>query len=102
MAGKGSKRRPGKGYEDNWDRIFRKEKNMITIYGKSRCSFCTQAKNLCEQKGLDYEYKMLDADYTSEEFFETFPGARTFPQIIYHGEKICGYAGLIELLTNEE
>ena len=75
---------------------------MITIYGKSRCSFCTQAKNLCEQKGLEYEYKMLDADYTSDEFFETFPGARTFPQIIYHGEKIGGYAGLIELLTNEE
>ena len=102
MAGKGSKRRPGKGYEDNWDRIFRKEKNMITIYGKSRCSFCTQAKNLCEQKGLDYEYKMLDADYTSDEFFETFPGARTFPQIIMSGEKIGGYAGLVELLTNEE
>lgn len=101
MAGKGSKRRPGKGYEDNWDKIF-KRKDMITIYGKTRCSFCTQAKNLCEQKGLDYEYKMLDADYTSEEFFETFPGARTFPQIIYHGEKIGGYAGLIELLTNEE
>ena len=102
MAGKGSKRRPGKGYEDNWDRIFRKEKNMITIYGMSICSFCTQAKNLCEQKGLDYEYKMLDADYTSDEFFETFPGARTFPQIIMNGEKIGGYAGLVELLTNEE
>lgn len=102
MAGKGSKRRPGKGYEDNRDRIFKKDNNMITIYGKSRCSFCTQAKNLCEQKGLEYEYKMLDADYTSDEFFETFPGARTFPQIIYHGEKIGGYAGLIELLTNEE
>lgn len=24
--GKGSKRRPGKGYEDNWDRIFGKKK----------------------------------------------------------------------------
>ena len=49
MVGKGSKRRPGKGYEDNWDKIF-KRKDMITIYGKTRCSFCTQAKNLCEQK----------------------------------------------------
>ena len=101
---KGSKRRPEKTvglYRDNWDKIF-KRKDMITIYGKTRCSFCTQAKNLCEQKGLDYEYKLLDADYTSEEFFELFPGARTFPQIIMNEEKIGGYAGLVELITNEE
>ena len=75
---------------------------MIEIYGKPRCPFCDRAKALCEQKGLDYEYKLLDADYTSEEFFELFPGARTFPQIIMNEEKIGGYAGLVELLTNEE
>ena len=45
---------------------------------------------------------MIDADYTSDECFATFPGARTFPQIIMNGEKIGGYAGLVELLTNEE
>ena len=102
-GGKGSKRRKSneKAYAENWDKIFKRNK-MITIYGKPRCPFCDRAKALCEQKGLDYEYKMLDADYTSDEFFETFPGARTFPQIIMNGEKIGGYAGLVELLTNEE
>ncbi len=99
--GKGSKRRPGTGYSDNWDKIFKKEKDMVTIYGKTRCTFCTQAKQLCEVKGLEYEYKLLDADFTSEEFFELFPGARTFPQIIFNEEKIGGYSGLVELLTNE-
>jgi len=61
-----------------------------------------KSKKLCEQRGLEYEYKLLDADFTSEEFFEKFPGARTFPQIIMNGEKIGGFSGLIEMVTNEE
>ena len=96
VAGKGSKRRPGKGYADGWDRIF-KRKDMITIYGKPRCPFCDRAKALCEQKGLDYEYKMLDADYTAEELFEKDPNAKTFPQIFINDEPIGGYTDLEKL-----
>ena len=33
--------------------------------------------------------------------FENFPGARTFPQIIFNGQKIGGYTALVEMLTNE-
>lgn len=93
---KGSNRRPGKGYEENWDKIFRKKK-MITIYGKPRCTFCDAAKRLCEQKGLDYEYKMLDADFTAEELFEKVPNARTFPQIFIDGDSIGGFQELQKL-----
>ena len=70
---------------------------MITIYGKPRCTFCDSAKRLCEQKGLDYEYKMLDADYTAEELFEKVPNARTFPQIFIDGESIGGFQELQKL-----
>jgi glutaredoxin 3 len=70
---------------------------MITIYGKPRCTFCDSAKRLCEQKGLDYEYKMLDADYTAEELFEKVPNARTFPQIFIDGESIGGFQELKKL-----
>ena len=69
---------------------------MIQIYGKTRCTFCTQAKRLCETKGLEYEYKLLDADFTSEEFFKIFPNAKTFPQIMIDGEPIGGYTNLVE------
>ena len=93
---KGSKRRPGKGYEDNWDKIF-KRKDMITIYGKPRCPFCDRAKALCEQKGLEYEYKMLDADYSAEELFEKVPNAKTFPQIFVNDESIGGFTDLEKL-----
>ena len=34
---------------------------------------------------------MLARDYTREDFFEKFPNAKTFPQIILNGEKIGGY-----------
>tara|TARA_B100000519_G_C14043645_1_gene343922 strand:+ start:81 stop:401 length:321 start_codon:yes stop_codon:yes gene_type:complete len=99
VVGKGSKRRPEKKvglYSDNWDKIFNKEKTMIEIYGKTRCTFCTQAKMLCEQKGLEYTYKLLDADFTQEEFFEKFPNAKTFPQIIIEDVCIGGYQNLVE------
>ena len=39
---------------------------------------------------------MLDEDFTREELFEIFPGARTFPQIKIDGENIGGYQQLEE------
>ena len=64
---------------------------MIEIYGKTQCPYCDRAKALAEQKGYDFKYFMLDEDFTREELFEKFPGARTFPQIKVHGENIGGY-----------
>ena len=64
---------------------------MIEIYGKDNCPYCDMAKALCEQKKMDYEYKLFGKDFTREELMETFPGARTFPQIIVDGKKIGGF-----------
>ena len=74
---------------------------MIEIYGKDNCPYCDMAKNLCEQKGLDYEYKQLGTDFDRDEMISTFPGARTFPQIILDGQKIGGYTELKELTSLE-
>lgn len=63
----------------------------VEIYSKPACPYCVKAKALAEQQGYDLTYKMLDQDFTREELFETFPTARTFPQIIVDGEKIGGY-----------
>jgi len=67
---------------------------MIVIYGKTQCPYCDMAKQLCEQKGFEYEYKQLGTDFDRDEMLSTFPGARTFPQIIVDGEKIGGYDAL--------
>ena len=74
---------------------------MIEIYGKDNCPYCDMAKNLCEQKGLDFEYKQLGTDFDRDEMLSTFPGARTFPQIILDGQKIGGYTELKELTSVE-
>ena len=42
----------------------------------------------------DPEILMLNQDYSREQFFEIFPTAKTFPQIIINGEKIGGYQEL--------
>ena len=72
---------------------------MIEIYGKTQCPYCDMAKALCEQKGLDFEYKLFGEDFSRDELMETFPGARTFPQIIVDGNKIGGYTELKEHLS---
>lgn len=63
----------------------------VEIYSKPQCPFCVQAKALAEREGHELTYKMLDEDFDRETLMETFPGARTFPQIIVNGEKIGGY-----------
>lgn len=73
----------------------------ITIYSKVDCGYCVMAKNLAEQKGHDVRYLTMGEDYSPQELMETFPGARTFPQIIVDGEKIGGYSALVQILTDE-
>ncbi len=63
----------------------------VEIYSKPQCPYCDMAKRLAEQKGYDLTYKMLDEDFDRETLMETFPGARTFPQIIVNNDKIGGY-----------
>jgi len=63
----------------------------VEIYSKPQCPYCDMAKNLAEREGYDLTYKMLDEDFDRETLMETFPGARTFPQIIVDGAKIGGY-----------
>ena len=72
---------------------------IVEIYSKPQCPYCVQAKALAEREGYDLTYKMLDEDFDRETLMETFPGARTFPQIIVNGEKIGGfteYKALVE------
>ena len=42
---------------------------------------------------------MLDKDYTRQDFFEKFPNAKTFPQIIINNEHVGGYNELEKWLA---
>ena len=81
---------------------------MIQIWGKPNCPYCDMAVNLCKTKKQIYEYKCLGKDFTSEELFEVFPDARTFPQIrvieegdtaVFEEEYIGGYNELAKRLN---
>jgi glutaredoxin 3 len=58
----------------------------IEIYSKTNCVFCDKAKMRLANENP--KIHMLDKDFTRDDFFEKFPNARTFPQIIINGEKI--------------
>jgi len=74
----------------------------VEIYSKPQCPYCDMAKRLAEQKGYDLTYKMLNEDFDRETLMETFPGARTFPQIIVDGEKIGGYTEFKALVDSKD
>lgn len=44
----------------------------ITIYGKSNCPSCTTAKHLLDSKGVGYDYKHLDKDYTVDDLMNLY------------------------------
>lgn len=71
---------------------------MILIYGKEGCSYCQKAKALCEARGYVYEYRTLDVDFSREELIETFPLAKTVPQIVVNGLKVGGYSELLKYI----
>lgn len=75
---------------------------MITIYGKTACSSCIQAKQLLISKGIEYEYKLLGSDYSIQEFYEVVPqSCKTFPAILIDGKYLGGLVELKEVLVNQ-
>lgn len=64
---------------------------MVTVYGKSQCTSCEQAKAVLKSRGIEFQYKQLDKDYTMEELMDALEevglmGFRTFPLIVQGGK----------------
>ena len=69
------------------------------IFGKTDCIHCEKAKILCSQKGSDFDYQELGKVFEMGLILESFPGARTFPQIIVDGKHIGGFDDLEAFLS---
>jgi len=67
------------------------------IYSKNNCVFCDKAKMRLGK--YNPRIFMLDKDFTREEFFQKFPNARTFPQIIINDKHIGTYNELEKWLA---
>ena len=71
----------------------------ITVYSKNNCVFCTKAKALLKNLGLEYEEKSLEKDFGSDpsKLIEDIgKNVRTMPQIKIDGQLIGGYNQLVE------
>lgn len=64
---------------------------MITIYGHSRCGWCTKAKALAEQYQLPYQWKDTDVMENLNDLKKRFPNVKTVPQIWWDERYIGGY-----------
>ena len=64
------------------------------VWSKDQCPYCVQAKALLESRGIDYEERNINHNYTREQLLEAVPNARTVPQIFIDDKLIGGFTEL--------
>ena len=75
---------------------------QIVIYSKNSCVYCTKAKNLVKNLGLDYTEKKLEEFESVEKMLEDIgKKVKTMPQIKIDGELIGGYHQLVEYFDDK-
>ena len=75
---------------------------MLTIYSKTHCPYCVQAKNLLKLKKVEFNEVNIEEDQDARSFLLS-EGHRAVPQIYKDGKLFIegGYQGLARL-TDEE
>ena len=68
------------------------------VWSKDQCAFCEQAKNLLEARGIEYEVRNIQHEWTREQLLEAVPNARTVPQIFLDEEYVGGFNELRQRL----
>lgn len=64
------------------------------VWSKENCPYCLQAKALLTQKGIEYEERNINENWTREQLLEAVPEARTLPQIFLDDKLIGGFTEL--------
>jgi glutaredoxin len=64
------------------------------VWSKDACPFCVQAKALLELRGIEFEERNVNKDWTREQLLEAVPDARTLPQIFLDDQHIGGFTDL--------
>ena len=75
---------------------------QITIYSKNNCVYCTKAKNLVKNLGLEYTEKRLEEFESVDKMLEDIgKQVRQMPQIKINGDLIGGYNQLVEYFEKQ-
>lgn len=71
---------------------------MLTIYSKTVCPYCVNAKNFLKSKNIEFNEINIEEDKEAREFIQS-QGHRTVPQIYLAGQIFVegGWAGLSKM-----
>lgn len=69
------------------------------IWSKYQCTYCDQAKQLLNLRGIEYEERKIGDGWTREDLLESVPQARTVPQIFLDEEYVGGFTELKQRLA---
>jgi len=64
------------------------------VWSKNQCPYCDQAKALLKMKGIEFEERNINKNYTTEQLLEAVPTARTVPQIFIDDVLVGGFTEL--------
>lgn len=75
----------------------------IRIYGRPDCPYCVKAKELCVDKGLEFEYIDIKEQGISKEQLGGICGKviETVPQIFVDDNHVGGFTDLEAFLSTE-
>lgn len=75
---------------------------MITLYSKTVCPYCVNAKNYLKSKNIEFREINIEQDAEAREFILA-EGHRTVPQIYYGGRLLIegGWTGLSKMSADE-
>lgn len=78
----------------------KRKKMKAIVWSKDQCPYCDQAKALLKMRGIEFEERNINKDWTREQLLEAVPTARTLPQIFLNNELVGGFTELKKRLTN--
>ena len=67
----------------------------ITVYTTDPCSFCSRAKGLLEQRGLEYAEVNLAKDPEGRARLVELTGMMSFPQVVVGDHLVGGFSELL-------
>lgn len=74
----------------------------VTIYSKQNCTYCSKAKVMLDNLGIEYIEKKFEDFKSVDDMLEDIgKKVKTMPQIKIDGELVGGYHQLIEHLDDK-
>ena len=75
---------------------------MLTIYSKTVCPYCVNAKNYLKSRNINFREINIEQDPEARDFMQS-QGHRSVPQIYFMGKIFVegGWAGLSKMSTEE-